>query len=129
VFAFLRYVSIHLGTFCDSSAISSRGTPIRIRIIRIRDGSADQQIVFSSKNLGNPLPNQGRDSCRSLAAASNGKRIDNGYCWIVYFKRNDPAKLDHHSIAMGRADIPMSHTDLARATTGSQMYFLIGTIV
>jgi hypothetical protein len=43
--------------------------------------------VFSSKNLGNPLPNQRRDSCRSLAAASNGKRIDNGYCWIMYFKR------------------------------------------
>jgi hypothetical protein len=45
------------------------------------------KIAFSSKNLGNPLPNQRRDSCRSLAAASNGKRIDNGYCWIMYFKR------------------------------------------
>jgi hypothetical protein len=48
--------------------------------------AADQQVEFSSKNLGDPLPNQGSDSCSSLAPASNGKRIDNGYCWIVYFK-------------------------------------------
>jgi hypothetical protein len=50
VFAFLRYVSIHLGTFCDSSAISSGGTPIRI--IRIRDGSADQQNRVFFEELG-----------------------------------------------------------------------------
>jgi hypothetical protein len=79
------------GKFCDRSAISSGATPNPNPHHKRRHGSADRVIVFSSKNPGKPLPNQGRESCHSLAAANNGKRIDNGYCWIVYFKRNDPA--------------------------------------
>jgi hypothetical protein len=111
VFAFLRYVSIHLGTFCDSSGISSRGVPIPIRHHKREKIAADQEIVFSSKNLVSPLPNQGRDSYRSLVAASNGKRIDNGYCRIVYFKKERSCEtrpsLDRHGTS-GYSDVTYS---------------------